>query len=44
MSLLKNPMILIAVVGFAAMYGMPKLMDNSDYNPDAAPEENANRM
>lgn len=30
MSLLKNPMILIAVVGMGMMFGMPYLLDNSE--------------
>lgn len=31
MDLLKNPMILIAIVGLAFVFGMPYLLDNSTY-------------
>lgn len=31
LSLLKNPMILIALVAMAFMFGMPKLMENSPF-------------
>lgn len=33
LSLLKNPMILIAVVGLAFVVGMPYLLDNSMFRP-----------
>jgi hypothetical protein len=33
MSLLKNPMILIAVVGVGMMVGMPYLLDSSTFFP-----------
>ncbi len=32
LDLLKNPMILIAVVGLGFVFGMPYLMDNSMFN------------
>ena len=31
MDLLKNPMILIAIVGLGFVFGMPYLLDNSTY-------------
>ena len=33
LSLLKNPMILIAVLGLAFVVGMPYLLDNSMFRP-----------
>ncbi len=33
MSLLKNPMILIAIVGLGFVFGMPYLLDNSTPSP-----------
>lgn len=38
MSLLSNPMILIGIAAMAMMFGMPKLLENSEY-----PEENGPR-
>lgn len=32
-AILKNPMILIGIVGFAFVIGMPYLMDNSMFSP-----------
>ena len=32
MSLLQNPMILLAVVGFGLMVGMPYLLDSSTFS------------
>ena len=35
LSLLKNPMILIAGVSMVLVFGMPYLMDNSMYSPNS---------
>ena len=44
LSLLKNPMILIAVVGLGFVFGMPYLMDSSKLSLLSSPCANAEEM